>query len=182
MTARRLLPVRLQAAGAFMLAAALLAACAPSWRDTDVPMRAVAIDLERYAWRWYEVARFPVAFQQGCTATTATYSLEPDGRIGVVNSCRRGSPDGPESRIAGHATVAGPGRLRVRLGLIPFSGDYRVLWVAPDYDTAVVGVPSGRAGWILHRSPRIPPGRLAEAEAVLTANGYAVTRLIRTPH
>jgi apolipoprotein D and lipocalin family protein len=182
MTARRLLPVRLQSAGVLLLVAAVLTACAPAWRDTDVPMRAVAVDLERYAGRWYEVARFPVAFQQGCTATTATYSLEPDGRIGVVNTCRRGSPDGPESRIAGHATVTGPGRLQVRLGRIPFAGDYWVLWVSPDCATAVVGVPSGRAGWILHRSPEVPPGRLAEAEAVLTANGYDVTRLIRTPH
>ncbi len=162
---------------------ALLAGCAPSYRDTGRAMQPVAdLDLARYAGRWYEVARFPVAFQRGCTATTAEYTLRPDGRIGVVNACRRGSPDGPESRIAGHATMAAPGRLRVRLGLIPFAGDYWVLWVSPDYDTAVVGVPSGRAGWILNRSPEIAPERLAEARAVLAANGYDLSRLIPTEH
>jgi apolipoprotein D and lipocalin family protein len=159
------------------------AGCAPVWRDTALPMTPVAtLDLQRYAGRWYEVARFPVIFQQGCTATTAEYALRPDGRLSVVNSCRRDSPDGPPQRIAGSAEVVGPGQLSVRLGRVPFAGPYWVLWVAPDYGTAVVGVPSGRAGWVLHRSPAIPPARLAEALAVLRANGYDTDRLVLTEH
>ena len=148
-----------------------------------MPITPVAeLDLTRYAGRWYEVARFPVAFQRGCTATTADYGLLSDGRLSVVNRCRRGSPDGPESRIAGTATPVGPGQLSVRLGLIPFAGPYWVLWVAEDFGTAVVGVPSGRAGWILNRSPEIAPARLERARAVLAANGYDPADLILTPH
>lgn len=168
---------------ALAVAVLALAGCAPSWRDTSVPMATVArLDAERYAGRWYEVARFPVPFQEGCTATTAEYALLPDGRLSVVNTCRRGSPDGPVSRIAGTATPTGPGRFAVRLGRIPFPGPYRVLWVAPDHGTAVVGVPSGRAGWILHRSPEIPPERLQAAREVLARNGYDLSRLMRTEH
>jgi apolipoprotein D and lipocalin family protein len=168
---------------ALLLAALALAGCAPAWRDTSVPMQSVAeIDLARYAGRWYEIARFPVAFQEGCTATTAEYALREDGALSVVNSCHRGSPEGPVSRIAGSATVTGPGQLSVRLGRIPFAGPYWVLWVAPDYGTAVVGVPSGRAGWVLHRSPEIPPARFEQARAVLAANGYDPDRLILTRH
>ena len=161
----------------------ILAACAPAWRDSAVPMQPVAqLDLERYAGRWFEVARFPVFFQQGCTATTADYSLLPDGGVGVVNTCRQDSPDGPVRRISGRADVVGPGRLTVRLGRVPFPGPYWVLWVAPDYGTAVVGVPSGRAGWVLNRSPDISPARLAEARAVLEANGYDLSHLVMTEH
>lgn len=160
-----------------------LSACAPAFRDTAQPMATVAdLDVTRYAGRWYEVASFPVFFQRGCTATTADYDLRADGVIGVVNTCRRDSPDGPVSQIAGTARVVGPGQLQVRLGRIPFPGDYWVLWVAPDYRTAVVGVPSGRAGWVLHRSPEIPADRLAEARAVLAANGYDLTQLRMTRH
>jgi apolipoprotein D and lipocalin family protein len=165
--------------------AALLAltACGPVYRDAGAPMQTVArLDTARYAGRWYEVASFPVSFQRGCTATTADYTLRPDGRIGVVNSCRRGAPDGPVSQIAGTAEVVGPGRLKVRLGRIPFSGDYWVLWVAEDYRTAVVGTPGGRAGWVLHRDPAIPAERLTSARAVLAANGYDLTRLQMTRH
>ena len=163
--------------------AVLLAGCSPVYRDTATRMVPVAtLDLERYAGRWYEIAHFPVPFQEGCTATTATYALRADGGVSVVNSCRRGSPEGPRARIEGVARVVGPGQLRVRLGRVPFAAPYWVLWVAPDYRTAVVGVPSGRAGWILHRSPDIPPARLAEATAVLVANGYDPARLVTTRH
>ena len=174
---------RLALALAAVLAGLALAACSPVYRDTATRMVPVAeLDLARYAGRWYEIAHFPVPFQEGCTATTADYALRPDGAVTVINSCRRGHPEGPLSRISGEARPVGPGQLAVRLGRIPFSAPYWVLWVAPDYGTAVVGVPSGRAGWILHRSPEIPPARLAEAEAVLRANGYDPARLVPTRH
>lgn len=167
----------------FVCLAVLLAGCGAVYRDTATRMVPVAgLDLARYAGRWYEIAHFPVPFQEGCTATTAEYALRDDGAVTVVNSCRRGSPDGPLSRIEGEARVVGPGQLRVRLGRLPFAAPYWVLWVAPDYGTAVVGVPSGRAGWILHRAPDIPPARLAEATAVLVANGYDPARLVATQH
>ena len=161
----------------------VLVACGPVYRDTATPLQTVAqLDTERYAGRWYEVASFPVSFQRGCTATTADYDLRDDGRIGVVNACRRGDPDSPVSQIAGTAEVVGPGRLKVRLGWIPFAGDYWVLWVDNDYRTAVVGTPGGRAGWILHRAPEIPEDRLETARAVLAANGYDISQLQRTRH
>ncbi len=166
-----------------LVALLALAACGPVYRDTGRPIETVErLDLERYAGRWYEVASFPVSFQRGCTATTADYSLRADGTLGVVNTCRRGSPDGPVSQIAGSAEVVGPGHLRVRLGRIPFPGDYLVLWVADDYRTAVVGTPRGRAGWVLHRTPQIPEERLTTAREVLAASGYGVTQLQRTIH
>ena len=168
------------AAAALILA---LAGCA-SYRDGDVPIASVAVfDPARYAGLWYEIARFPVPFQQGCTATTAEYELRPDGSLGVVNTCRQGAPDGPVRRIEGAATVTGPGRLEVRFASVPFGGaPYWVLWVDADYQTAVVGVPSGRAGWILNRSPTIRPDRLEAARQVLAFNGYDLLALEMTVH
>ena len=161
----------------------LLGACAPAWRDTSVPMRAVAeLDAERYAGRWYEIARFPVRFQEGCTATTAEYALRPDGRLSVTNRCRMDSPDGPERSISGVAWVEEGGQLSVQLGWIPFPAPYWVLWVDEEYEVAVVGVPSGIAGWILARSPEMPQDRLDEARAVLEAAGYDLSQLEMTEH
>lgn len=167
----------------FLLALLTLAACGPVYRNTDAPMQTVQrLDLERYAGRWYEVASFPVSFQRDCTATTADYTLRPDRKVGVLNTCRRGAPDGPVAQIAGTAEVVAPGQLKVRLGRIPFAGDYWVLWVADDYRTAVLGTPGGRAGWILNREPEIPAERLIVARDVLAANGYDVTLIERTRH
>ena len=48
-----------------------------------------SVDLDRYAGRWYEVARFPNSFQEDCTGeTVAEYERLSNGQIRVVNSCR----------------------------------------------------------------------------------------------
>lgn len=165
---------------------ALLAALAgcTTYRDRDAPIASVAVfDPARYTGLWYEIARFPVVFQRGCTATTAEYGLREDGALSVVNTCREGSPDGPVSQIEGEARVVGPGQLEVSFDGVPFGGaPYWVLWVDEDYQTAVDGVPSGREGWILNRAPTISADRLEAAQRVLAFNGYDLSRLEMTEH
>jgi len=134
-------------------------------------------DASKYAGLWYEVARFPVSFQDGCANTQADYQVVSPEVLSVKNSCLR---EDSLSVINGKAELVGPGRLKVRLGAMPFAADYWVLWVDEDYQTAVVGVPSGRAGWILNRTPQISEDRLIAARAVLEFNGYNVSRLLMT--
>jgi len=163
------------------LLALVLAGCAglaPGYRDTSVPITSiVAFEPARYAGRWYEVARFPVPFEAGCAGVTADYTLLSDGSLGVVNTCREGVPDGPARRISGRAVPSGPGRFQIGFDGLPFSGPYWVLWVDEGYRTAVVGLPSGRAGWILNRDPQIPADRLRAAREILSWNGYDLTKL-----
>lgn len=152
------------------------------YRDTETPISSQAVfDPQRYLGLWYEVARFPVFFEEGCVGVTAEYGLRGDGLLSVLNICR--NPDGTErSRIEGTAEIVGPGRLKVRFPSVPFgAADYWVLWTDADYDTAVVGVPNGRAGWILNRTPQIRADRLNAARDVLKFNGYDVSRLMEVP-
>lgn len=160
-------------------ALALLVGCAGAgYRDQSVPMTSIAVfDPAKYAGTWYEVAHFPTPFQQGCAATTATYGAPVGGALSVLNECKKG---GEIATIRGEARLVGPGRLKVRLDGVPFAADYWILWVDEGYRTAVVGVPSGRAGWILNREPTIPEDRLRAARAVLQFNGYDLSRLVPT--
>lgn len=163
------------------LAFLVLAACAafPSYRDTDVQITSMAVfDPARYAGLWYEVASYEAPFQKGCADTRATYTLREDGTLDVLNQCTR---NGTATRIEGAAWVVGPGRLKVSLDGVPIAADYWVLWVDEGYRTAVVGTPSGRAGWILNRDPEIPADRLAAAKEVLAFNGYDLAPLKMTP-
>lgn len=161
-----------------VLASLVLSGCGTVYRDRDAALTSMAVfEPERYAGLWYEVASFPTPFQAGCTNTQADYGLREDGTLSVRNSCFR---NGSLTVIEGSARVVGPGRLEVRLNGVPFPADYWVLWVDGDYRTAVVGTPSGKAGWILNREPSIRADRLAAAEEVLRFNGYDVSQLRRT--
>jgi apolipoprotein D and lipocalin family protein len=159
----------------------LLAACGgPSYRDISVQMTSMALfDPARYAGIWYEVARYPVWYQEGCVDSRAIYAQAGPGTLLVRNICDR---VGMVEEIGGTARVVGPGRLRLRLEGVPVAADYWVLWVDQDYRTAVVGTPSGRAAWILNRAPEISPDRLNAARDVLRFNGYDLSRLdVKTP-
>lgn len=163
----------------FILAASALSACAsvaPTYRDPAVAMTSMAtFDPEEYQGVWYEVARFPNLFQAGCERSTATYQVVSPGTLAIENACIR---NGATKSIRGSARVVGPGRLAVRLDGVPVTAPYWVLWVDQDYSTAVVGVPSGRAGWILNRSPSISADRLNAARRVLAFNGYDLSELM----
>jgi len=163
--------------------AILLGGCASEvYRDTAVPMRTVAsVDLGRYAGRWYEIARFPNWFEEGCVGTTADYAPRSDGGVDVVNSCRKESLDGPveTARAVARASDASNARLKVKFSpLMPVGGDYWIIYLDPEYRLAVVGTPGGRTGWILARRPQVPAVELEPALAALRANGYDTERLV----
>lgn len=157
--------------------AAAIAPIFPSYRDQSVAIASKAdFDPTRYAGRWYEIARFPVPFQRGCFGAIADYGAPEGNLLQLRNTCL--DAEGRETKaISGKARVTGPGRLTVSLSGVPFSAPYWVLWTDTDYRTAVVGLPNGRAGWILNRQPQIPPDRLRAALEVLDFNGYNTDQL-----
>jgi len=166
----------------------LLAACAggPSYRDTTVPLAtAMQVDLNRYQGLWYEIARFPVSFEEGCVGVTAEYTLNPNGTVKVVNTCREGTLSAPprSSEAIAETVDSSNSRLKVDfVPLIPFtSGDYWVLDLDEGYQTVVVGTPTGFAGWILARQPQISEARINRGIEVLRANGYDTSQLTFTP-
>ncbi len=144
---------------------------------------APSIDLLKYAGRWYEIARLPNRFQKKCGGdTTATYTLRPDGKIGVLNQCRRS--DGRVASIRGTARPADPAGPNTKLKVTffwPFAGDYWVLDVDPDYRWALVGEPGRKYLWVLSREPRLDDRVLDRLLDRAKHEGYDVARLLRTP-
>jgi apolipoprotein D and lipocalin family protein len=149
------------------------------------------VDLASYAGRWYEIARLPNRFQEQCAGdVAANYTLRPDGRVAVVNECRR--RDGQTTRAEGVARLAdeqGPAsRLKVRfapawLSFLPFVwGDYWILELDPDYRHALVGDPSRKYLWILSRSPALDAATYESLAALADRLGFDTPRLVRTSH
>lgn len=151
---------------------------AESYRNADALIASIAsFDPARFAGRWYEVASFPTPDRQGCTDTQTVYTPAAGG-LSVVTTCLR---DGRPERTEGRARVTGPGRIALQTDAAPLPEQYWILWVDEGYRTAVIGMPSGRGGWILNRDPSIPPDRLAAAREILDFNGYDLSRLRMTP-
>ena len=165
------------------LAAALLLGACVSQPDATTPKPVPAVDLQRYLGTWHEVARLPMWAQDSsrisCEDTTATYTLRPDGRIGVLNRCLN-ALDGDKPRAAeGQAyAVEGSGNARLRVSFFwPFFGNYWVIGLDPDYRWAVVGEPSRRWLWVLSRSPRLEEAEFQKALGIARANGYDLAPL-----
>jgi apolipoprotein D and lipocalin family protein len=139
------------------------------------------VDLGRYLGTWYDIASFPQRFQEGCTGTTATYSMREDGLIDVLNRCRKGSLDGPEDSARGRARVAVPAtNARLKVSFFgPFWADYWVIDLGADYEYAVVGHPSRDYLWILSRAPTLPQDVYDGILARLQDQGYETGRLQR---
>jgi len=148
-----------------------------------------AVDLERYAGEWFEIARFPNRFQRQCSGDVrAGYTLRPDGRIEVVNRCRTGAGSTIEARgIARRVDERTPAKLQVRfapavLSFLPFVwGDYWILGLADDYTWSLVGSPDRAYLWILSRAPAMDAHAYASAVRIAAANGFQVDRLVMTP-
>ena len=97
---RRIRTPRMVAGAAVALC--LAGGCGAFYPPLDV---AAKVELDRYAGRWYEIARYPNSFERGCVGVTADYTLREDGRIDVVNTCFESSLDGPSREIRGTARV-----------------------------------------------------------------------------
>lgn len=147
------------------------------------------VDLERYAGRWYEIARYPNRFQTRCTGNVAVfYATRPDGRIDVRNTCDTAKGPIEAKGIARRASQDGPSSvLEVRfapafLSFLPqVWGDYWILDLAPDYSTAIVGTPDYEYLWFLSRTPEVDQPTYARMVQAARSQGFNEGRLVRTP-
>ncbi len=172
----------------FIILPLLLSACSigPSFRDISAPIAtAMQVDLNRYQGLWYEIARFPVSFEEGCVGVTAEYSLNPNGRVKVVNTCREGSLAAEPRSSEATAEAVDSSNAKLKVDFVPYipftAGDYWILDIDEGYQTVVVGNPDGTAGWILARQPQIEDARLQRGYAVLERAGYDTAQMILTP-
>ena len=175
--------------GAAMLAGTcmlIMAGCAGI--ESRQPLQTVAsVDLVRYAGTWHEIARLPMWFQRHCVDSKAIYTIRPDGKIGVHNECVTDA--GRLDQVDGIATVVDTetnARLAVtfdnffaRLVGPSREGNYWIIDLDPDYQTALVGTPDRRYLWILSRSPHLAEATYQRLVAKAQQLGFPVEDLIQ---
>ena len=118
---------------------------------------APVVDVNSYLGTWYEVGSVKQFFSIGLVNTTAVYTANADGSIGVENSGNYFFDNGPRSRIFGTALPVSADNDKLNVTFFgPASatppGNYWIVDLAPDYSWAVVSDPSGYSGFLLSRT------------------------------
>ncbi|XP_073289639.1 temperature-induced lipocalin-1-like [Primulina huaijiensis] len=148
------------------------------------------LNVERYMGRWYEIASFRSAFQpKNGVDTRATYTLNPDETVHVLNETWTG---GKRGYIEGTAWKVDPksdeAKLKVKFyvppffPIIPVTGDYWVLYIDEDYQYALVGQRSRKYLWILCRQSSLDEETYNQLVEKAKEEGYDVSKLHKTTH
>ena len=150
------------------------------------PLQTVpSVDVPRYMGTWYEIAKYPNWFQKKCASSTqATYSLQTDGRVQVLNRCKTDKGEWSEA-LGAARQIGGPNsaQLKVRfapewLSFIPMVwGDYWIIDLDPQYQWVLVSEPQREYLWILSRTPQMPATTLQQLQSKLVALGFDLKRL-----
>ncbi len=139
------------------------------------------LDLGQFAGTWYRIAANPIIIEPKCACARQVLSPGADGKIDVLNTCNKGTVDGPLVKISGTATPkdASNSKLTVKFGL-PWGGDFYVIAVAPDYQWAAVTDRFGYSLYIQAKTPTISPEQFSEALKAASAQ-VSINRLQLEP-
>ncbi len=137
-------------------------------------------DLSRYLGTWYEIARLDHSFERGLTDVSATYSMNEDGTVKVVNKGFRVKDDEWTESIgkAKFVDASNEGYLKVSF-FGPFYGSYIIFGLdKTNYDYAFVSGPNLDYLWLLSRTKELDPSIIAKFKETAKAAGFDTTKLI----
>ena len=160
----------------------LLASCASTLPPPGVTA-VTPFDVQRYAGRWYELARLDHSFERGMTDVSATYTVQEDGSVRVVNRGYMPATGQWREAVGKALFTQAPtiGSLKVSF-FGPFYGGYHVAALDPDYRWALVLGPDTSYAWILARSKHLPTPERDAIVAQAQALGVDTSALIWVTH
>ena len=163
-----------------LLTAAVLVVGAPTVQagvDT-VPK----VDLDRFMGPWYVQAHTPTFIDAGTVNQIESYQLQPDGTIQTTFTFYREYPGEPTTLSPKGWVVDHESNAHWKMQFIwPFSSDYLIVRLAPDYSYTVISVPNKDLIWIMTRVPTMESSVYDAIVEDLRSNGYKVESLRRVP-
>lgn len=143
---------------AALLLTVLLGLAACSTTPPEGMSAVMPFDIQRYAGKWYEIARLDHSFERGLTDISANYRQRDDGSVEVIN---RGydTKKGEWRQAVGRALFTGePSRASLKVSFFgPFYGGYHVIALDQQhYRWAMVVGPDRDYLWILARDKQLP--------------------------
>jgi apolipoprotein D and lipocalin family protein len=141
------------------------------------------VDLPRFMGDWYVIANIPTFVEKGAHNAVESYRLAPDGTVETTFTFRAGSFDGEQKRYTPRGfVVEDTGNAVWGMQFIwPFKGDFRIVYLTPDYGQTVIGREKRDYVWIMARSPSIPEADYHRILAFLAEQGYDVDKVQKVP-
>jgi lipocalin len=143
------------------------------------------VSLSRYLGKWYEIYRMPFKYEKDLMNVTATYSLNEDSTIKVLNEGYVGGPNGEHKIAKGKAKIPdkkNTGRLRVSF-FGPFYSDYLIVDLDQEkYMWALVISKKGKLCWILSRKPGLNSEIIDRLVGKAKNLGVDVSKFIKVDH
>lgn len=141
------------------------------------------VDLNRFAGKWFEIARFP-GKHQDIAGMTLTYTVNEDNSLDVVCTYHDHDMNGPEHTERKHIIVGEPNdRSHLKKQIFgPLGTDYWILELGKNYEYAVLGTPSRKHLWILSRTPKFDEARYEEILDRMLEQGFEIGNLVKVKH
>lgn len=155
----------------------LLSACT-SPPDGISPVK--NFDLQKYKGKWYEIARLDHSFEEGMEQVTATYSLNDDGSVKVVNKGFITKEKKWDEAIGKAKFVDGSDIGHFKVSFFgPFYGAYVIYELdQPNYQYAFITSYNRDYLWFLSRTPTVSDELKQHFIASAKKRGFDVDKII----
>lgn len=155
-----------------------LAACSTAPPEGVRPV--TNFDINRYLGRWYEIARLDHSFERGMSDVNATYQLQDDGSVKVVNRGYDTKRQAWKEAIGRALFIGDSNTASLKVSFFgPFYGGYHVIALdQEDYRWALVAGPDRDYLWILARERTLPSEVREKLVSQAQALGFATDKLI----
>lgn len=155
-----------------------LAACSTAPPDGVRPV--TSFDINRYLGQWYEIARLDHSFERGMSDVSATYQLQDDGSVKVINRGYDTQRQEWKEAIGRALFIGDSGTASLKVSFFgPFYGGYHVIALdQEDYRWALVSGPDRDYLWILARDKTLPAKVREQLVSQARTLGFATDKLI----
>lgn len=148
------------------------------------PLKTVShVDLPRYMGDWRVIANIPYFAERGNVDSIESYALRPDGKVANWFRFRKKSFAAPQKRYDFVGRVTNPrtnAEWEIRFAPL-INVSYLIIDLDPEYRWTVVGHPSRKYGWIMHREKTMPEAIYQGILARLEAQGYDPKAFAKVP-
>ncbi len=159
-----------------------LASCSTAPPDGVRPV--TSFDINRYLGQWYEIARLDHSFERGMSDVSATYQLQDDGSIKVINRGYDTQRQEWKEAIGRALFISDNNIASLKVSFFgPFYGGYHVIALdQQDYRWALVSGPDLDYLWILARDRTLPTEVRERLVSQARTLGFATDQLIWVEH